>query len=463
LTLGRTERQAILLAGDLLLACAAAALALRLGGRRSGWIWSERDFAWDLLGWLLLLLPLWLSLAWANGLYDLRRMADRWAAALMPVAISAQLLLIWALAYFVPPPWTIVRHVVVFFAAGTALTLPFWRILYGRIFGRGAFRSRLLVVGAGASGRSLLAAARAEAAHWIDPEGFIDDDPALAGATVDGLPVLGGRAALLPVARARGVSEIALAISSGLHADLFAALMSAQEQGITITPMPLLYERLTGRLPVEHVGDQWAVSLPLQSSDADALYRLLRRSFDLSCALLGLILLTLLLPFLALLIRLDSPGPIFYRQTRLGRGGRPFTLYKLRSMVEGAEPEGPVWATADDPRATRVGRWLRRSRLDELPQAINILRGEMSVIGPRPERPELVEQLATEIPFYRARHAIRPGLTGWATVRQGYASNPTDALLKLQHDLYYIKHRSLLLDLRILLQTAAEVLRLAGR
>jgi lipopolysaccharide/colanic/teichoic acid biosynthesis glycosyltransferase len=166
---------------------------------------------------------------------------------------------------------------------------------------------------------------------------------------------------------------------------------------------------------------------------------------------------------LALLVRLTSPGPLFLRQTRVGRGGRPFTLFKLRTMVVDAEPDGPVWAAPDDPRITPVGRWLRRSRIDELPQVLNIARGEMSLIGPRPERPAFVDALAERIPFYRARHAVRPGLTGWATVHQGYAASEEEAMRRLQYDLYAIKHQSPWLDARILLATVGQVLGLRGR
>lgn len=183
---------------------------------------------------------------------------------------------------------------------------------------------------------------------------------------------------------------------------------------------------------------------------------------DLAFATLGFGLLAAVLTVAGPLIRLTSPGPVFYRQRRVGRNGRPFTLFKLRTMVDEAEPEGPVWAAEDDPRVTAVGRWLRRSRLDELPQVINLARGEMSVVGPRPERPAFVAALAARIPFYRARHAVRPGMTGWATIHQGYARSLDDALVKLQYDLYYIKHQSVALDLYILVRTVAAVVRGSG-
>jgi lipopolysaccharide/colanic/teichoic acid biosynthesis glycosyltransferase len=185
---------------------------------------------------------------------------------------------------------------------------------------------------------------------------------------------------------------------------------------------------------------------------------------DLALGAALLVLLLVLLPVIALAIRLDSPGPVFYRQERVGRHGRRFFVYKLRSMQQDAERDGEAqWAAPGDPRVTRVGRWLRRARLDELPQVLNVVRGEMSLVGPRPERPQFVEQLQRDIPFYRTRFAARPGLTGWAQINYGYGSTVEDALIKLQYDLYYLKHQSPWFDLVILLRTVAVVLRLKGQ
>jgi lipopolysaccharide/colanic/teichoic acid biosynthesis glycosyltransferase len=178
---------------------------------------------------------------------------------------------------------------------------------------------------------------------------------------------------------------------------------------------------------------------------------------------LGLALLGLALPVIAAAIYLDSPGPIFYLQERVGQGGRPFQMYKFRSMVPDAERDRAMWASVDDPRVTRTGRLLRATHLDEFPQFVNILKGEMSAVGPRPERPEFVEDLAKEIPFYRVRHAVKPGMAGWGLVRQGYGSSAEDAMLKLEYDLYYIKHQSLWLDMVILLKTIVHTITFRGR
>jgi lipopolysaccharide/colanic/teichoic acid biosynthesis glycosyltransferase len=193
------------------------------------------------------------------------------------------------------------------------------------------------------------------------------------------------------------------------------------------------------------------------------LYSPLKRLIDLLIAVVGLAGYLLLFPLIALIIRLDSPGPILFRQERLGKGGHPFWIWKFRTMVLDAEGDGEArWASPEDPRATRVGKWMRRTRLDEIPQFWNVLLGEMSLIGPRPERPALIAQLEKQIPFYRARLLIKPGLTGWSQVNYGYVRSVKDTVLKLEYDLYYIRHRSLLLDVKILLRSLGTILRFQG-
>jgi exopolysaccharide biosynthesis polyprenyl glycosylphosphotransferase len=188
--------------------------------------------------------------------------------------------------------------------------------------------------------------------------------------------------------------------------------------------------------------------------------RLVGRAFDI---LMSLVLLIVALPIMlltAIAIRLEDGlrAPVLYRQTRVGLYNQPFEVLKFRSMVQHAETNGPVWATTNDPRITRVGALIRKARIDELPQLINVLRGDMSFVGPRPERPEFVEQLAKCVPYYRSRHAVKPGITGWAQLCYSYGSSDEDALEKLQYDLFYVKHRSLIFDLAIVVQTVEVVL-----
>ncbi len=192
-------------------------------------------------------------------------------------------------------------------------------------------------------------------------------------------------------------------------------------------------------------------------------YAFFKRSFDLLAALLVALVVLPLIPVIAIAIKLDSPGPVFYHQDRVGQGGRIFRIYKFRSMRTDAERHGAVWAMEADPRVTRVGTFMRRSRIDELPQLLNVLRGEMTFVGPRPERPEFTSVLERELPGYGARHLVKPGLTGWAQIRYQYASSVQDTATKLDYDLQYVRRRSLLFDARILVQTIPVVFHLRGR
>jgi exopolysaccharide biosynthesis polyprenyl glycosylphosphotransferase len=260
------------------------------------------------------------------------------------------------------------------------------------------------------------------------------------------------------------IAEIILAVSHDLSDELFRAIMDAKELGVQITPMPVLYEQITGRVPVQHIGESWYVALPLNQTATGNLASAVKRAFDLVAASIGLIGFGALLPFIVLAIRLDSPGAVFYSQTRVGQGGKLFRVRKLRTMIANAEANGQAqWAVKNDPRITRVGKFLRRTHIDELPQLWNILRGEMSLVGPRPERPEFVAQLEKQIPFYRLRHAVKPGIAGWAVIKAGYVDSIDDARLRVEYDLYYIKHQSIWLDLWILTHTVGQVLMFRGQ
>jgi exopolysaccharide biosynthesis polyprenyl glycosylphosphotransferase len=348
------------------------------------------------------------------------------------------------------------------FLAAAAVFLTVWRLVVTRLLASDALRHRALVVGAGEGGGSFVAEL-AGVSHPYQLVGFLDDDPEKAGTRVAGLPVLCTRDGLVETVRRLDVQEVVLATRRALHPDLLRELLRCYEQGVRIRPMPAAIEELTGRVPVEHLGQKWflapfwnEVGLPLLQAAA-------KRALDVVVAVVGLTLAALVLPAVVVALKLDSRGPVFYRQERLARGGRPFRLIKFRSMIAGAEREGEaLWAQHQDPRITRLGWFLRRTRLDELPQFWNVLRGEMSVVGPRPERPSFIEQLEREIPFYRMRLAVKPGLTGWAQINQPYANSVAEALRKLEFDLYYVKNQSLLLDVLIILRTLGVVATFRG-
>ena len=241
--------------------------------------------------------------------------------------------------------------------------------------------------------------------------GFIDDNPQLQGKSPDGVTVLGDRHTLLSEIERRNIDEIVLAISNPIDNDLLQLLTNCHERGVVVTTMPVLYEKLTGKVAVEHIGSQWYSALPLRKNPFDTFNRIGKRLLDLVCGtIIGAILLVVF-PFVALAIALDSPGPIFYKQERVGQYGAKFTVYKFRSMVQNAERNGKAqWAVKGDARITKVGYFIRKTRLDELPQVLNVLRGEMSMVGPRPERYQFIKELQKEIPFYRTRLAAKPGL-----------------------------------------------------
>ena len=233
-------------------------------------------------------------------------------------------------------------------------------------------------------------------------------------------------------------------------------LLQCRLKGIHVDDGISFRESLLGKLSVEHLPPSAIIFS--NGFRGVMVYKGIKRVFDLLASLFGIVLFLPLFVLIALAIKLDSRGPVFYRQERVGQDGRLFSLIKFRSMTVDAEKDGPVWAVVNDQRVTRVGRWLRKLRLDEIAQLINVIRGEMSLVGPRPERPYFVRKLEKEIPFYCHRHAVKPGITGWAQILYPYGATREDAQEKLKYDLYYIKHLSPIMDLRIITETAKIVL-----
>jgi len=412
---------------------------------------------------------------WASffDCYDLSRSADAsqsaWSAARAALAAALTYLLI----PYITPPLLASRSTAALFAGAVVAFVPAWRAVYATLFSQPTFQRRLLIVGAGLSGAEMARELAGTpvfgnpyAGSGLEVVGFVDDDPARVGSEVAGLPVLGDRSALLRLARDLHIDTVVVAIThrTTIHHELFEALLDCREQGVRVEPMTGLYERFTGKVPVAHAGYDLQVALPVSDSPMVRVYASVKRVADFFAGVLGLLAVALVAPWVALANAVSSPGPLFYRQARVGMGGRTFRVLKFRSMIPDAEKgNGAVWASANDPRTTPAGRVLRRTRLDELPQFWNVLVGEMSLVGPRPERPEFVQDLARKIPYYRARHAVRPGITGWAQVRYRYGSSEQDAVIKLQYDLYYIKHQSLYLELSILVKTARVMLGMRGR
>lgn len=422
--------------------------------------------------WYLTLTLVWCISAFIFDVYNLARSASTTNIVRNIALAGVTAVLVYTLIPVLTPPLQN-RRLLFVFSALVVGGLIAWRIVYAQLFVQPHFRQRALVIGAGWAGRTLVEML-SSVTHDANPfrgtgydlVGFIDDNQKLTGTTVAGIPVLGGRNVLAPMANALHIDEVILAITQrhAIADDLFDEMLRCRELGIQVTTMSSVYEKLTGRVPVQHVGRDLYLALPSGDRASERIYLGMKRLIDLAIAALGLVVLAIVAAGVWVGNRLRSPGPLLYRQERVGKGGRCYQVYKFRSMIPDAEATtGAIWATADDNRITPVGRFLRKTRLDELPQLINVLKGEMSLIGPRPERPEFVDHLADTIPFYRARHAVRPGITGWAQVCYRYGSSPDDARIKLEYDLYYVNRMSPLLDIRIILRTVQVMLELKGQ
>jgi exopolysaccharide biosynthesis polyprenyl glycosylphosphotransferase len=261
------------------------------------------------------------------------------------------------------------------------------------------------------------------------------------------------------------ISEIVVAASQddGITVYLYNQLISLLENGVPIREYTQVYEEITHRVPVQHVEKDFYRYFPFSRSNQNKLYLFFHRILDLILSLIGLSFGLVISPFIIIGNLFANRGPVFYTQIRVGRNGKHFRIYKLRSMIVEAEKYGAQFAERKDTRITRFGRFLRRSRFDEIPQFINVIKGNMSVIGPRPERPVFVKELSEKIPFYEIRHIIKPGVTGWAQVNAKYGSSEEDALEKLQYDLYYIKKRSFFLDISIVIKTLSTIIFFRGQ
>jgi exopolysaccharide biosynthesis polyprenyl glycosylphosphotransferase len=464
------ERRLLLIVGDLLASGLAAFLALAL--------WAQLDwlgFTWEFVrfraGFVALLPLAWVALL--VNLYDLRRAASLRETVRDVLLAAGAGLMLYALVYFalVRPATaetldqaaTLPRRGPLYFLALTTLFTFAWRWVYIKIFSAVAFQRRVLVVGAGEAGRSLLAVVQSHRPVPFQVVGLIDDDQQKRQQEIAGARVLGGSAELLELARREAVSDLVVAIQGPMNGAMFQALLEAQERGIEIVRMPVAYEELLGRVPIQHLEADWVLRSFVDEIRVSGSYLVAKRLMDLLGAVLGLGAFALAFPWVAVAVMIESGWPVMFRQDRLGRGGRRYRVLKVRTMLQDAEADGVAhWAQEQDPRTTLVGRILRRTHLDEFPQFWNVLKGEMSLVGPRPERPELVAELERIIPFYRARLLVKPGLTGWAQVNYGKGASVEGSAEKLEYDLYYIKHRGLVLDLWIILRTLGRVVGFQG-
>jgi sugar transferase (PEP-CTERM system associated) len=371
--------------------------------------------------------------------------------------------LILAALYYLAPDWIIGRGVFLISVAFMITFVVGWRAVFAWLTRRVSPRERLLLVGTSTAAVELareLFARRQELG--VDIVGVVDSDPTRIGAPVINPGVVGSIDDIPSLVSRLNVDRVVVSLSDARGKLPMDRLLDIRfSNGVTFDHLASVYEEYTGKIAVENLRPSWLIF-----SEGFRKTRLLmaaKRALDLVFAIAGLVIGLPIMLLVGLLVKCTSRGPMLYHQTRVGLQGREFTVHKFRTMREDAElTTGPVWSTANDSRVTPVGSFLRRTRLDEMPQLWNVLKGEMSFVGPRPERPGFVRELTERIPYYGQRHVLKPGVTGWAQIRYTYGASVEDAIEKLQYDLYYIKNLSIALDLVILVETLKTVIMRRG-
>ncbi|MEZ4856609.1 MAG: exopolysaccharide biosynthesis polyprenyl glycosylphosphotransferase [Gelidibacter sp.] len=397
-------------------------------------------------------------------IYDLKQSSQLDVTFRNIVFTASTTVLFYFLTPFLTPFLPEKRLQILYFYLCIIVMIFIWRLAYVTLISSPRFFKKVLLVGEVDYIETIV-----KALSQSDPNykiiGFINcEAPSEAPIKFKGLKEFEPEQ-LLQVIEEQQISEVLVASynSETITPTIYHDLITLLEKGFTIREYTQVYEEITHRVPIQFVGKDFYKYFPFSRSNQNTLYLFFHRIFDVVFAFLGLFFGVFILPFVIVGNVLANRGPLFYTQERVGKNGKPFHIVKLRSMVVNAETHGAKWAEKNDVRVTTFGRFLRRSRLDEIPQFINVLKGDMSIIGPRPERPFFVSELSRIIPFYETRHIIKPGLTGWAQVKTRYGSSVDDSLIKLQYDLFYIKRRSLFLDLNIIVKTLSTILYYRGQ
>ncbi len=460
--LQNSEQRFILILGDLLAGAIALFLSLFIWAQADALDFTAEFFRTRVDTWFYFLPLIWMVLL--VDTYDLGK-AGKFKSTLKGVAIALIVASIaYLVVYFLVPPMSLPRVGVAAFIIITSILTIIWRLIFIRMFKAVSQQRRVLIIGAGKAGTELSYEIVRSDPKPFNLIGFIDDDPLKLNTRIHGIPVLGNYLTMESIVEQMGVSDLILAISHEMNPGMFAEILEAQEAGIELVTMQDAFEHLTGRVPIDLLQPDWVVRAFLDRKPNSGFYRIFKRLMDIFLGLIGLIGLAVLFPLIAIGLIIDDGFPIIFKQERLGRGGKPYTIYKFPTMRKDADNTQTGLVTAQkDPRITPFGKILRKTHLDELPQVINVLKGEMSFVGPRPERSELVRVFQSGVPFYRTRFLVKPGITGWAQIHQGYAETVEETSIKLEYDLYYISHATIWMDLTILLRTVGSVLGFKGR
>lgn len=450
------ERMAILVVGDLLLLVASVSLTICLWTVYHNFKFSSLDFAPSFYLHLFWFVAPWLLISLISNSYSTKNLSCRPLAIKAPIRTTLLVWVVYFLVYFFATKGSLPRVAILVFGTISCFFLIAWRLCHFWIFSQERLKQRIVIVGQGDLSEKMKVLIEKNSLYY-ELAGIILDCRSRTSDSCSCRDCLGSLENL-----SVNVDRIVFAAENFLSPECLQFLIECRETGIPITPMPVFYEQLTKCTPIECIKGWYLSLLPLQDAEWSGFYPVFKRILDLSCALAGSIVFFLLLPFLALAIKLTSPGPIFFSQERVGKNGKVFRLWKFRTMIENDATGDRMWTLQDDARITSVGKILRKLHLDELPQIWNIFTGEASVVGVRPLSLEQCKKFAKEIPFHNLRHLVKPGLTSWAVISHKHVNSMEGARERLEYDIYYVKNQSILFDLLIIFRTIWTMVTLNG-
>lgn len=413
------------------------------------------NYEWLFLKGLIVVASVQLCLYYFD-LYDLKVYRNNIELSIRLIQSLGASSIILAILYYLFPFLLIGRGIFFISLVFMGAVIILWRMVYNRILKTRHLEQKVIIVGTGPLATNIAREIIEKMDTGFEVIGFITENPERIGEQLINPSIIGDQSQIYDIVMKEKVARIIVALEERRGKFPEEQLLDCKMRGIPIEEGIEFYEHLTGKLQVESLRPSFLI---FSEGFKKSRFTMLMKRF--SGFILSFIGLTLLSPFIlifSIFIKIDSSGPVFYKQERVGKDGKTFSLFKFRSMVDNAEANGPVWAEQNDQRITRVGRWMRSWRIDEIPQMFNVLKGDMSFVGPRPERPNFVEELRKQIPFYDQRHSVKPGITGWAQVKYRYGASREDAVEKLNYDLYYIKNMSALFDLLVIFETVKVVL-----
>ncbi|WP_310556192.1 exopolysaccharide biosynthesis polyprenyl glycosylphosphotransferase [Flavobacterium sp.] len=420
---------------------------------------SQTNFYWTII------LSIYISFfATVFEMYNLQVASNQNQITKSIILASSTTVLFYLLTPLITPTLPENRLQIVLFYFAIFSALWFWRIMYVKFFASTRFIKKVILICDQEELEELVIGLQSVDPHY-KIEGYINSDASNEKSFQYNFIQQIKLQNIEDFIDKNGISEIVIASqkTDGITVELYNKLIKLLENGTVVREYTQVYESITQRIPVQYVARDFYKYFPFSRSNHNKLYLIFARCIEVIISLIGLLVGVLLSPLVIIGNAIGNQGPFLYTQERVGQNGNVFKIYKLRSMILNAEVAGAVFATINDSRITPFGKFLRKSRLDEVPQFINVLKGDMAIIGPRPERPIFVKEIATIMPFYETRHVVKPGLTGWAQVNYAYGESMEDSLIKLQYDLYYIKHRSVFLDINITIKTLSTILFYRGQ